>query len=228
MTPLTPSRETLPGLSSATEQCPLVLGECVQGRLAGGPHFLITVPIDRNSRSTFTPEPESDRVEPRPADCSKGRRAVELYLEEEGLPKGGLLEVEQPLPTGLGFGTSTADIVASLRAAAAAWSRTISPERISRIATTLEPTDGSMYSGCVAYAHRRGKLLERFGPIPPFKALALVNGHAVETVNFDLTRRHFRYSQSDQQRLREAWEMVRAAIRRGRIGPMARAGTISA
>ncbi|MEM7350856.1 MAG: hypothetical protein AAF657_08630, partial [Acidobacteriota bacterium] len=46
--------------------------------------------------------------------------------------------------------------------------------------------------------------------------------------NFDLTRRHFRYSQSDQQRLREAWEMVRAAIRRGRIGPMARAGTISA
>ncbi len=216
------------GESLGVGVCPLVLGECVQGRLRGGPHFLITAPIPLESRAQFVADLSLGHVVVEPAFCVKSRAAVQQYLESQGLPVSGSLRVETGAQSSVGFGTSTADITASLRAAAAAWGRSLSPAAISRIAIAIEPTDGSMYPGSVAYAHREGRLLESFGPLPRFLALVALCGDEVDTVEFDAERARFEYPAESEQRLLTAWRMIREAIRSADVRLMAQAGMMSA
>ncbi len=207
--------------------CPLVLGECVQGRLRDRGHFLITSPVSTFSWAEYVPEPGLGRVVVEPAQRTKSVAAVTRYLAATGRPASGRLRVFTPIDPGMGFGTSTADITASIRAAAAAAREVATPETISAIASALEPTDGSMYAGSVAYDHRRGVLLERLGPLPRFHALVVCGGE-VDTVAFDACRRDYLYSPEDERALRLAWDMVRYAVRRQDVSVLASACTVSA
>lgn len=207
--------------------CPLTLGECVQGRLPDGRFFLITSPIGLSSRADFTIDLALGDVVVEPAGLDKSLGAVKRYLEEESLPASGVLSIDTPLGFGQGFGTSTGDITASLRAAAAAWGRSIAPARIARIAIDIEPTDGSMYPGCVAFAHREGVLLEPLGALPRFEAIVTLPGGTVDTAKFDEYRRDYFYGPRDQDDLLTAWRMVRHANRTGDVGVMAAAATMS-
>ncbi len=215
------------GLPVGLGWCPLVMGECVQGRLLDGRHFLITSPIGLFSWAEFTPDPEAQQLTVAPPGWRKSRLAVERYLSAAGLPVGGRLRVITPLDPGQGFGTSSADIAASVRAAATAWGRGVTPDEIARLAVAIEPTDGSMYPGCVAFAHRVGDLLEPLGSLPAFEALVVCTGDIVDTGEFDRRRRDFRYPERDQQDIEAAWAMVRHANRTGDAALMARAATLS-
>ncbi|MFL6197935.1 MAG: hypothetical protein ACJ76J_02055 [Thermoanaerobaculia bacterium] len=221
-----PAEADEPGLG--TGSCPLVLGECVQGKVGDGPHFLITAPITLESRAEFIADLSRDGIAVEPAHCVKSLQAVRRYIADQQLPLRGLLRVHTGMQSSLGFGTSTADIVASIRAAAAAWHRRVSPETISRIASSIEPTDGSMYAGSVAYAHREGRLLEAFGPLPRFHAIVVLCGDGVDTVAFDKYRLQFRYSAEAERKLRTAWRMVRESSRTVNVRILGQAGMISA
>lgn len=208
--------------------CPLVLGECVQGRLPNGRHFLITAPIGLFSWAAFVPDPLDGVLRVEPTVASKSARAARRWLEAEGLPAGGRLRVVTPVRHSQGFGTSTADIVASVRAAAGAWGRMVTPDALARLAAEIEPTDGSMYAECVAFAHREGVLLEALGQLPEFEVLVLMPTGAVDTVAFDLLRRDFRYGADDLARLSAAWDMVRRANQRRDVALLGQATTLSA
>src|SRR6185369_6204658 len=209
------------------DSCPLTLGECVQGRLPDGRFFLITSPIGLCSHAEFAIDLACVDVAVVPPGLTKAQTAVRRYLAEEGLPAGGVLRVDCPLACGQGFGTSTGDITASLRAAAAAWGRHITPERIAGFAIEIEPTDGSMYPGCVAFAHREGFVIESLGRLPRFEAVIALPGGVVDTMAFDEYRRDHRYGARDQEDLLRAWAMVRYANRTDDVGLMAAAATIS-
>jgi uncharacterized protein involved in propanediol utilization len=208
--------------------CPLVLGECVQGRTPEGRHFLITSPIGLFSWAEFSLEYEDQEIAVEPSGCWKALAAVEAYLTAHGLPKKGRLRVFTPVGPGQGFGTSTADICASLRAVSAVWNKAISAEEVAHIAIRIEPSDGSMYSGCVAFAHREGTLLERLGCLPRFESVVLCTGGVVDTIEFDARRKTFMYSAEDQAQLMAAWAMVRHANRTRDASLLARASTLSA
>jgi uncharacterized protein involved in propanediol utilization len=218
------ARPTTAGLGS----CPLVLGECVQGRLSDRGYFLITAPVNTFSWAEYVPDPALGRVIVDPPQRTKSLAAVTRYLSFSGYPASGVLRVFTPVRPGLGFGTSTADITASIRAAAAAWGEIATPDAISAIATGIEPTDGSMYPGSVAFDHRRGVLLECLGSLPLFYALVICGEGEVDTVAFDARRKDFRYSRQDEQELRTAWDMVRYATRKQDLSILASASTISA
>ncbi len=207
--------------------CPLVLGECVQGRADAQP-FLITSPIDAFSWAEFMPDLALQEVRVTPPSRTKARRAVSRYLAVAGHHPGGRLALTTPLPPGLGFGTSTADITAAIRAAAAAWGETVSPSAIAAIAIDIEPADGSMFPGSVAFDHCGGELLERLGPLPPFHAVVVCGQGEVDTVSYDLYRKDFRYQEDDERQLRLAWDMVRHAVRRQNLSLLGSAATISA
>jgi uncharacterized protein involved in propanediol utilization len=217
-----------PEATAGLGSCPMVLGECVQGRLGDARHFLVTAPVDNFSWAEFIPDPALGTVVVEPPERIKAHAAVTRYLAAAGRPCSGRLEVFTPFQPGLGFGTSTADITASIRAAAASWGDVASPEAISRIAVGIEPTDGSMYSGSVAYDHRRGVLLERLGGLPVFHALVVCGEGEVDTVAFDAERKDFRYSAADERALRLAWDMVRYAARYQDVAVLGSATTISA
>ena len=209
-------------------QCPLVLGECVQGQTKEHRHFLITSPIGLFAWAEFVRHYDSEGLTVEPVACVKALKAVDAYLLEQGLPQSGILKVSNPMGAGQGFGTSTADITASLRAVASAWNRTISPEAIARVAVEIEPSDGSMYSGCVAFGHLDGVLLERLGPLPRFESLVVCTGGVVDTLEFNERRKYFRYSERDESQLMMAWKMIRRANQTGDTSLLARAATVSA
>jgi len=214
--------------SAGLGSCPLVLGECVQGRLSDLRHFLITTPVNSFSWAEFSPDPSLAEVAVEPPARSKSQTAVSRYLSAAGHPAGGRLRVFTPIQPGLGFGTSTADITASVRAAAAAWGELAAPEAIAAIAVGIEPADGSMYSGSVVFDHRRGELLECLGSLPAFYALVVCGEGEVDTVAFDAYRKDFRYSREDERDLRMAWAMVRYAARERDVSILGSAATISA
>ena len=220
-----PARETG---SAGLGSCPLVLGECVQGRLRDHRHFLITSPVSLFSWAEFIPERSLAAVTVEPPARTKAQAAVAQYLSTAGHPAGGILHIFTPIPPGLGFGTSTADIAAALRAAGAAWGETVTPETIAEIAIGIEPADGSMYPGSVVFDHRRGELLESLGNLPPFCALVVCGEGEVDTVAFDAFRKDFRYSREDERQLKMAWEMVRYAARQQDVSMLGSAATVSA
>lgn len=208
----------------------LVLGECVQGRRADGLDFLITAPISQVSVASFEVGGGCEGLVVKPAHNEKSLCAVRRWLDGQGLPEVGQLTVESPLPVGHGFGTSSADITASLRAAATAWGRTIWPEEISEIAVRIEPTDGLMYPDAVAYAHRQGRLLERLGKLPEFTALTILGTQQVDTVEFEFQRcsSDFEYQPAEIRQLDEAWDMVRRAVQHRNTALLCEACLISA
>lgn len=214
--------------TSGLGHCPLVLGECVQGCLEDGRHFLITSPIGLFSWAEFTWHEGLERLEVFPPDRIKARRAVAGFLEASGLGPEGKLRVHTPLESTHGFGTSTADVVSAVRAAAAFWAVPTNPDAVASLAASIEPTDGSMYPGCVAFAQREGRLLESLGPLPRLEAVVAFVGESIDTVAFDKVRESFRYSREALRELRRAWEIVRAATRTGDVPSLARATTISA
>lgn len=64
--------------------------------------------------------------------------------------------------------SSTADVVACVRALAAASAETLSPSAIGRLAASIEPTDAIMHDGVVIADHSTGECLRRPAWTPQF------------------------------------------------------------
>lgn len=206
----------------------LVLGECVQGWSPEWGDFMITAPINHFSSAQFVSDPEADGLSVSPAGFTKSLQVANRYLEILGQTLHGTLFIENPMPLGHGFGTSTADITGSLRAVSDALGKTITPEDISRLSIELEPTDGSMYAEAVVYAYRRGELLEPLGELPKFVALVLLSDQSLDTVDYEQRRANFRYTEAEVEQIRKATELVRQAIDDQDVSLMAQGTTLSA
>ncbi len=219
---------SLPKPIAGAGRCGLVLGECVQGWLPDWQDFLITAPISLAAVARFDPHLGQGSLTVRPAGCVKALAAITRYLMENQVPLCGELAIENPLPRGHGFATSSADIAASLRAVAQAWDLPLSAADISRIAIEIEPTDGVMYREAVVYAHRRGRLLQRLGHLPRFHAMVICDQVGIDTVDYDKHRDDLRYQTAEIARLENAHAQIRVAIARQDLGLLGCAATESA
>ena len=198
-----------------------------QGRLHRG---LVTIPLD-NLRSTalfIVDESENLCVEPR--EKTKALRAARLTLEQLGQPRaGGRLRVNSDIPIGHGYGSSTADVVASIRAAAAALGTRLPPAAVSRLAVAAETaSDATAFEAeALLFAQREGEVLEHFGgSLPPF---VLVGFKADRTgVVGTLELPPARYSLEEIQLFRVLRGLVARAVRHQEPRLLGRAATLSA
>lgn len=132
---------------------------------------LLTLPLPgKVSHVTFWPD-DGLGIRTRPEGRSKAARAARLTLDELGHPDAdGSLTIESTIPLGCGYGSSTADVVASICAVAAAARSQISRTTICRLAVAAETaTDAIAFGGqAVLFAHREGTVLEYLpGDYPP-------------------------------------------------------------
>jgi L-threonine kinase len=155
-------------------------GEIVQGRRADGEDFLVTLPVDLWSRCRAVCEPAAgpSRVA---APLPKSRQAAERLLHLLGLGTGVRLHLrlDRDMPVGKGLSSSTADMLAVVRACEALFGTSVGTAAISRLFAAVEPHDALHYADCVAYNHRRGRLLARLGHVPDFRIIAVDAGGAV-------------------------------------------------
>ncbi|TYR36742.1 kinase [Mesorhizobium microcysteis] len=165
-----------------------------------------------------------------PNEKSKALRAAGLTLALLGHDRpGATLHVESDIPVGHGYGSSTADVIAAIRAAAAAVGTVLPPATISRLAVAAEvASDATAFEAeAVLFAHREGEVLEHFGSsLPPFHLIGFrpEDAEVVDTLNFVSAR----YNAEEIQLFRVLRGLVASAVARQDPGLLGRAATISA
>lgn len=211
---------------TGTGSAPCHHGELLQGvfldasgrRCAG----LVTLPLDGpGSAAVFVPRPGTppEAVAVVPAGRAKAAGAAALAVAEcarrTGRPAcGGEVRLTGDIPVGLGMGSSTSDVLATLRAVADAYGLRLDPATTARLAVRAETaSDPLMLDGRpVLFAQREGRVLETLGPaLPPLTVVgcALGGGAPVDTLSLPVRDPE----DADEADVR-AGERLRALLRR--------------
>ena len=155
---------------------------------------LVTLPVsDIGSRAYFTARGDQEIVVHPPAK-RKAARAARMTLDALGFGHlGGRLRVDCMLPTGLGLGSSTSDVLATMRAVCGALGCSLDAAEIAQLAVAAETaSDPLMFDGIVLFAQRKGQVLEEWGQWTPEYLLLSVNTQphcsGVDTVGLPLPR----------------------------------------
>lgn len=135
---------------------------------------LVTLPQPRmGSKAVFRPGRDGTVTINRP-ELTKALRAAECTLRELAGqptgPRGGHVEISSDVPCGLGMGSSTSDVTATIRAVADYLGVAMPPEDVGRLAVLAEAASDSIMISerVVLFAHRDGVVLETLGyRLPP-------------------------------------------------------------
>ncbi|MET8309669.1 kinase [Micromonospora sp. NPDC005173] len=202
-------------------------GELLQGVLPDADRdFLVTFPMAQWATATFWPSSELARVRVFPQHKRKSARLAATMMELFGLPGGGVLELGGGLAEGKGYASSSADLVATARAVGDAFGRTLSERTIESLLRRIEPSDGVMYDGIVAFHHREVRLRERIGVLPPLTVVAHDEGGAVDTVRFNRIPKPF--DEADKREYARLLAALTAAVRAGDLPAVGEVTTRSA
>lgn len=189
LSPNTASADATTGVRTGLGVSFGTFGELLQGALAGPDEdFLVTLPIARRSTAQVALSPGADRLRVEPAGKLKALRVARSVLARHGVRDGGTLVLTGDLPEGKGMASSSADLVATVRAVADALEIPLSPQEIETCLRGIEPTDGLMYSEVIAFYHRKVRLCRILGPVPPLTIVGVDEGGQVDTVNFNASR----------------------------------------
>ncbi|TQM85423.1 threonine kinase [Saccharothrix saharensis] len=187
-------------------------GELLQGALPEEERdFLVTLPITEYSSARFELTGEHDPVVVTPPNKDKSRLLVERMLALGGHRGGGVLELAGRLPEGKGLASSSADLVATARAVAAALEQPLDAVAIEGFLRHIEPTDGVMHDGIVAFYHREVRLRERLGCLPVLTIVGVDEGGQVDTVRHNRVPKP--YTARDRQEYAELLDALTAAVR---------------
>lgn len=197
------------GIRTARVKMPLTCGELFQGTVNGIPG-LVSCPIDSYHQARV-------RVDDLPGwsyppNCGKTRRAFQLGLSALDFRQGGgALKITSNAPRERGYGTSTADIGASLFALGEALGTPFAPAEAARIAVRIEPSDSTFFPGLTWFDHLQGRFARFLGEITPIPILVIDPGGRVSTLAFN-RRDHHQALRKCRPHHEDAFEMLKSGI----------------
>ncbi|MFH9015420.1 GHMP kinase [Streptomyces sp. NPDC017943] len=166
-------------------------------------HALVTLPMHgpgSTARFACRPGTPPEEVTVTPAGRTKARAAAVLAVREcaarrDAEPCGGELTLAGDLPVGLGMGSSTSDVIATVRAVADSWGVLLPAETIARLAVRAEGASDPLMHGSrpLLFAQREGRVLEVMGSaLPPAVVVgcALAGGAPVDTLSLPALHHH--------------------------------------
>ncbi len=166
-------------------------GELLQGIFEGNDsklhRGLITLKFNTySSTAIFIKDSSMEKIRIFPENKVKSLKAAEITLShiQKNKKCGGYLILKSNIPEEMGFGSSTSDVVASIKAIMIAFNTQLSPEKIAEIAVNAEgASDAIMFEECVLFAQREGKILENYHVLLPSFCIIGFNDSNGETVN---------------------------------------------
>jgi L-threonine kinase len=204
---------------------PGTCGEFAQGILSDGTPFHVTCPINKSATVVASLR---DAKALNILGLGEHHRKLELAIQHTvELLDLGAVEVTvrhwSDLDIGKGMGSSTADVLAGMRAIADAVGENLTPETEGRVAATVESSDGSMYPGIAAVNHKTCELVEAWDWYPEFVIVMLVANNSVDTASIPFL---------GQERLAEDYDdllgRMNSAVQRRSIAEFAEQSTRSA
>lgn len=178
----TPPRE---GRGSAPGTC----GEFIQGVLPDLTRFHVTCPINMSSTVVAKLRPADEFSIAGLRDYqSKLALAIEYTVEKLGLgPQDVTVWPWSDIDVGKGMGSSTADVLAGIRAIADAFGEKLDESEEGALAARVESSDGSMYPGIAAVNHKTCEMVKAWDWFPEFAIVMLVPRASVDThsIGFD-------------------------------------------
>lgn len=217
-----------------TGRCRAHHGEILQGVFPGGDgrlhRGLITMPQpDYYATAVFTAG-TIDGVQVCPLFKAKAKRAAELALRHLEVGTGSWrLYLSGGPPVGLGMGSSTGDVVATIRAVADFFDRPLAESEVAVLAVRSEvASDAVMFDRPVLFAQREGVVLEEYTcDLPALRVLSINTdqaGGGVDTTAFTPAR----YDSDEIETFRCLKELARRAINRTDLELLAVVATRSA
>lgn len=210
-------------------------GEIVQGMFYSSDgtveHGLVTLPCPLyRTRVRFRPL-RSGPLTVSPGERPRSRAAARLALDALGCTGwGGAVCIESTVPVQWGCGSSTTDVIATIRAVAAAFHTVLEPEWIAGLAVAAETASDSLMFGpgrAVLFAQRRGRvLLDLEGPLPAVRVLGF-NTEGEQGVA-TLALPPVPYSAWEIEAYRPMLGMLRRAVEEQDPGLLGRVATASA
>ncbi|MGE0284221.1 MAG: kinase [Rhizobiaceae bacterium] len=193
-------------------------GELIQGvfedETARLHRALVTLPLRRmRSEARFAKSEETDLTVD-PVHKAKAAVAARLTLDLLNVPCGGTLSIESTIPVGHGYGSSTADVVAAIRAVSAANDVQLRASRIGRLAVAAERASDAIAfdDHAVLFAQREGFVVEDFGgALPPLLLVGFKanGGLPIDTLHLPPAR----YDATEIQQFRVLRALVARAVR---------------
>ncbi|GAA4543602.1 GHMP kinase [Pseudonocardia xishanensis] len=157
----------------------------VRARFEPGPEPVITVGPGHRPKATRAARLTVAALADRGAEWAGSGRGTAVAVPQR--PGGGRVTLTGSVPFGLGMGSSTADVVATIRAVADGFGVRIAPREIARIAVAAEAaSDPLMFDDPRPrlFAQRDGVVLEVLGEsLPPLRIVGclLDGGRPVDT-----------------------------------------------
>jgi uncharacterized protein involved in propanediol utilization len=207
-------------------------GEIVQGMFYSSDgtveHGLVTLPCTLyRTRVRFRPL-RSGPLTVEPGDRARAKAAARLTLDALGRTGwGGAIRIESNVPVQWGCGSSTTDVLATIRAVADAFGAVLEPAWIAGLAVAAETASDSLMFGpgrAVLFAQRRGRvLLDLGGPLPAVRVLGFntEGEHGVAT----LTLPPVPYSAWEIEAYRAVLGLLRRAVEEQDPGLLGRVAT---
>jgi uncharacterized protein involved in propanediol utilization len=193
-------------------------GEILQGVFrVGGRRVrgLVTLPCPLfRTEATVVLDPDRSAVEVTPEWKVKAQTAARLALDAIGLAHvGAEIAIDSAIPVRRGFGSSTSDIVATVRAIMTAADSPFGDEELGALAVRSEiASDPLMFDRALLFAQRQGIVLEDFpGPLPELEVLGFstsVDGSGVPTLEL----RPALYSAVEEEEFERLRLRLRAAV----------------
>jgi L-threonine kinase len=213
-----------PMKEAACVALPATCGELVQGTLDGIP-CLVSCPIQYYSVARVCLRAGMGWEVP--CDSPKAAAALQAGLAWLGeTAGGGHLQLFTRVPRGRGYGSSTADVGATLYALAQALGRSLTPAQVAQLAVGVEPSDSSIFPGLALFAHRTGHVYQDLGPAPALSAMVIDPGGEVDTLAFNRIDH-----QATLHRLapehRQAFGLLRQGLKEGDWAAVGEAATLS-
>ncbi len=206
-----------PGIvRSGTGTCSGSFGELLQGVLPGNKKFLVNLKIKNCSQVNATLsscqyfEDKESRFVESYRRFSKSYKVLRNLLTDIGCHDDPFLDVQSNIPIGKGLSSSTADMIATIKAFKKALKISLKSDYIGGLLTEIEPNDGLHWPGTAAYHHTTGKLISRFDYVPPLSILGIDFGGVVDTVQFN--RLHFTWSDQEMEHYQSLLKRMEDAL----------------
>ncbi|MFI7099625.1 kinase [Streptomyces sp. NPDC050161] len=199
----------------------------LQGVLEGnGRDFLVTLPISLSSTAEFRLTEGAGEVKVSPVHKRKSQALAQRILRGRRIDSGGVLTLASTLPEGKGLASSSADLVATAHAVGDCLGLRFTESEIEALLREVEPSDGVMYRGIVAFYHREVQLKERLGFLPPLTIVAHDIGGMVDTVLFNRSPKPF--DAADRKKYSKLLDRLREAVSCGDLETVGEISTHSA